>query len=186
MRVISFGLILILATAGCSSTSGSQRAGGRVDNGVIDRPLRDVGAVREDIPDILKAAAEDPYALEGAADCGVLAEELAQLDAALGPDPYASDSRGRERNEAGELVSGALRGLVDLPYRGVIRWLSGAERRERAQTEAVLAGVARRAFLTGAARSADCNAAVQPPPSAAPAAPPAQPDQQANDPPPQP
>jgi hypothetical protein len=51
----------------------------------------------------------------------------------------------------------AIGGVIGLPFRGVIRTLSGADYRERVLADAILSGIARRAFLKGAGRAAGCE-----------------------------
>jgi hypothetical protein len=51
------------------------------------------------------------------------------------------------------LVGGALRSALGLPMRGIVRWISGADRRAKVHARAVLAGIARRSFLKGVART---------------------------------
>ena len=54
--------------------------------------------------------------------------------------------------------AGAIRDAVGLPFRGVVRRLSGAEARDRELRAYVLAGIVRRAFLKGVAQAHDCPA----------------------------
>ena len=57
------------------------------------------------------------------------------------------------------MIAGALRNFTDLPFRGVVRKLSGAEKKQASacETRAIIAGVARRSFLKGVLRST-CDA----------------------------
>ncbi len=55
---------------------------------------------------------------------------------------------------------------LDLPYRGILRRLTGADKRDRARTAAVLAGMVRRAWLKGLARNANCPVVAPQPPAA--------------------
>lgn len=150
--------------SGCTATTyQSQANDGRV-RGAFEQPFRDVSWMRENAPEILVRAAEAPYAL-ASSECGPVLEEVAALDLVLGPDVDAPDDDEEESNTDGAgLLSGAIRGVIGLPYRSIVRRLSGAERRERALREAILAGMVRRAFLKGFANAADCAAAEAPAP----------------------
>lgn len=123
----------------------------------LARPLRDVGVVRERVPEPLANAASSPYAMPASADgrpnCAAINTEIAALDGALGAD---LDLRLRQRDGVGSMVAGAIRSAIDVPYRNVVRRLSGAERREREMRDAIQAGMVRRAFLRGI-RDANCT-----------------------------
>jgi hypothetical protein len=140
-----------LALAGCAT-----RAPGRPGpvEGAVTQPFEDVGLLRGEIPEVLKAAAAGPYELASPADCTKIAAEISALNGVLGADIDASSAKG-DRGPT-KLFVAALRGALGLPFRGVVRQISGAERREEERADAVLAGVSRRAFLKGAARAAGC------------------------------
>lgn len=151
-------LVVILGLAGCATT-GDGPAGpsksGRVE-GVVTRPLKDLGIVRATIPDALTAAAAAPYAIADPVDCPAVAAEIAGLDAVLGPDLDAAQAK--PGGGAGEMLFDTFQGALDIPFRGAVRRLSGAEKRDRARAAAVLAGMVRRAWLKGAAHQAGCAA----------------------------
>jgi hypothetical protein len=153
-----FGLLVV---TGCATTTYSGRAPkGDTVGAAFAQPLRDLSVMREAAPDILTRAAAAPYALDAGAGCASIQHEMAALDSVLGPD---LDAAGRPADksvaDAGELISGAIGSAVGLPYRGIVRKISGAEQRERVLGKAIFAGMVRRAFLRGAARAASCRAA---------------------------
>jgi hypothetical protein len=104
------------------------------------------------------AARAAPYATPEPATCAALAPRIAELDLALGHDLDDPSAMTSLDSMAGALVSGAIRDAVGLPFRGVVRRLSGAEARERELRAYVLAGIVRRAFLKGVAQAHDCPA----------------------------
>lgn len=124
---------------------GEERAVGRV----ATQPIRDLSLVRERAPEVLKRALANPYDQTESA-CPTLRGEIAELDAALGPDLQPG-----EIPHANTLAA-ELAGLVSLPFRGVVRRVTGAERRERALRAAVLAGMVRRGFLKGRLSQMNC------------------------------
>jgi hypothetical protein len=149
--------MLALALAGCASSKSG--------NGVADAattPLSDLNLVRAEIPPVLLAAREKPYALPAAGrGCAELAREIAQLDAVLGADldTPAGEKPGlleRGSDAVGDAATKALRDTAAsvIPFRGWVRRLTGAERYERGVAAAITAGGVRRAFLKGLA--VDC------------------------------
>ena len=115
------------------------------------QPLRDLSVIRTETPQILQKAAEAPYAPSG--DCEIMRQEIADLDKVLGDDIGAVNDGG------GTLITSAVRSAVKLPFSGVIRRITGAHKRDEAYEDALLAGVARRAYRKGA-----MNASTQAPP----------------------
>ena len=96
----------------------------------------------------LVAIVAAPYALPAAPDCAVMATEIGRLDDVLRPDVDApATSPGGLGHAAGQAVGSAVRGAI--PYRWVLRWMTQADRQDRALRQAILAGAARRSFLKG-------------------------------------
>lgn len=129
--------------------------------GAINRPLTDLGIVRTTIPEALQAAGAAPYAATDPTNCPALSAEIARLDEVLGPDLDSKPAK--SEGMASEILLGAFQSALDLPYRGVLRRVTGAEKRDRARTAAVLAGMVRRAWLKGLARNANCPVVAPPP-----------------------
>lgn len=121
----------------------------------VEQPGRDLGLVRDVLPPVLQRAVLSPYELTGVADCAGLQRELADLDVALGADV---DAPGAEESRAGELAADLISGALSLPFRGVVRQVTGAARRDKAYRRAVAAGMVRRGFLKGRAGAIGCAA----------------------------
>jgi len=130
------------------------------------QPFTDFNIARDPIPAPLATAAEAPYGGPDDPSCAALAAAVAELDATLGPDLDAANGADDDRNAA-SMVAGALRSLTTgwIPFRGVLRNLTGAEAHAREAREAILAGAVRRAYLKGYGAHAGCS------PPAAPLAP---------------
>jgi hypothetical protein len=145
--------ILAAALAGCASQP-MPPPGQSGMGDPIAQPFKDLSLIREVAPEVLVQAAAAPY--RPAADCAALRAELAELDKALGPDV--------DRVQAGDGLGGLVRdlisGAVGLPFRGVVRKVSGAEARDRALKAAVLSGMVRRGYLKGASAQLRCGTAV--------------------------
>lgn len=159
VRSLAVLLILTLAGAGCATAPTPAGAPPGAMTTAITQPFHDVGLVNRPVPAVLSAAMAAPYA-PPSRDCAALRSEIAALDLQLGDDVDRPVVGGLS---ATTLIAGALGGAIGLPYRGVIREISGAARRDRTAARAVLAGVARRGFLKGLALVWEC-----PPPEAAP------------------
>lgn len=136
-------------------------------------PLEDLNLRKREIPPLLASAARNPYAKPEKAKCDVVRTEVAQLDELLGPDIEPkevevasaddnfmgiSDVEMPDRQQmisgAGSMVHdgiiGAIRSRTNiLPFRSIIRKISGADRHQRHLAEAYEAGKLRRAYLKG-------------------------------------
>jgi hypothetical protein len=152
---------LAITASGCTTTHAPDKSENSI-GGAVQQPLRDVSLLREEPPEILKRAAAAPYSLKNKPDCGAMLAEIASLDEVLGPDVDKVEvDEGFSINPAG-VAAGAIRGVVGLPFRGVIRMLSGADQRDRVLADAIVSGIARRAFLRGAALVSACQESTKP------------------------
>lgn len=124
--------------------------------GVLTAPLRDVNLMRDKVPKALKTAKAAPYVEPQDATCAELAEMIAPLDAALGPD--VGDGVEAEKNGVGALVFGAMADVTRdvIPFRGVVRRITGASKHDEKVREARQAGHLRRAYLKGFASAKGC------------------------------
>jgi len=136
----AFALLL----AGCESTRE------KVDQNMITRdetrqiaeqPFKDVNLTHDEIPPLLQAAVENPYAPPKPYRCDAIQHEVADLAVVLGPDfddPHDPNS-GVTREKAMDLARNAASSWI--PFRWVVRWASGADRHAREMRRAVLAGI---------------------------------------------
>lgn len=154
-RLILLMVGLACGLAGCATTTQtSSERGADAVSGAVSQPFRDLSLIRKAVPEVLARAAADPYATTTPLDCDAVAREIGELDAILGPDLKAG---GKDKGgDAFDIVSGALGSAFDLPFRGVVRKVSGAEKRDRDAARAVLSGMVRRGFLKGQALTAGC------------------------------
>jgi len=120
------------------------------------QPARDIGIAKKEIPPVLVDAVAQPYALPRRASCGWLREEHARLDDALGPD-FDTDAQVNE-NRAGQLAAAGGEMLVNslIPFRGLVREVSGAASADRRRLAAMNAGLARRGYIRGVAATRGC------------------------------
>jgi hypothetical protein len=139
-------------------------------------PLKDIGLVRPQAPAMLAAMSYPylPVGLDGA--CLQVVYELGALDAMLGPESYAEAPSGREKDRltsergldaAQNAAVGAMRGATDVvPFRGLVRRATGAERAAREADRAMEIGEKRRAFLRGVGSALNCPGVLPAPPDA--------------------
>lgn len=155
--------ILLLLTA-CASQPASKPevsdATGSVVGDAATAPARDLNLMRDEIPPVLQRAMKDAYAKPPLDGCVALAAELAELNAVLGEDFDSRDALQKDGNFASDLVVGAVRSLI--PYRSVLRRISGAHERERRALAAIAAGGVRRAYLKGVGEQRGCAAPAAP------------------------
>jgi hypothetical protein len=119
------------------------------------RPGREsgLGVTGPDTPETLARIQADPYAPPRAPGCDGVSAELADIDAILGPDVDAP--REEKASNVGAMVGGAVKSLI--PYRGVVRLVTGAGKKEQDLVDASMAGSARRGYLRGLQASMNCN-----------------------------
>jgi hypothetical protein len=130
--------------------------------GAVTTPLRDLGMQKTDIPDVLLQALTDPYARPPRRyNCRYLISLVRPLDDALGPDMDllpAGDEDLLKRGKSGVLGTAAdVASSALIPFRGVVRKISGAESHERLVHSAIVAGNVRRAYLKGLGEAKGCN-----------------------------
>ncbi|HWU49697.1 MAG TPA: hypothetical protein VN042_07465 [Asticcacaulis sp.] len=147
---------------------GTMRSSTQQDNNWGDAftaPLEDLNLKRQAIPAILQSAITKPYDLTGLDTCEAIAGEVAQLDALLGADfdeppaPVGDDSMtDKGQRMANHAAVGAVRSASRsiIPFRGIVRKMTGAERHEREVDTAIQAGKVRRAYLKGVGMNKNC------------------------------
>ncbi len=150
-------------------TDGSQMRGSTDENhnwgDAVTAPLEDLNLKRENIPQILADAIEKPYDLTGLDHCEAIAAEVGKLDALLGKDfdepPPPKDDRSMTQkgesmgsNAAVGAVRGAARSII--PFRGLVRQMTGADAHQKQVDTAIQAGKVRRAYLKGVGMNKNC------------------------------
>jgi hypothetical protein len=121
---------------------------------VVETPATDLNLKKDEIPQLLLAAQERPYSLRGLGSCQQIGAAIVQLDGVLGEDIDLPQSENR-RTSPGRVAQSVVGSLI--PFRGIIREVSGANAHDRALRTAILAGVARRSFLKGIGQGKGCR-----------------------------
>jgi hypothetical protein len=100
-----------------------------------------------------------PYASPTALSCNGIAAEIDTLNKVLGSDvdEVVLDAKGRPKTsiDAWAMAQNAAGGFI--PFRGVVRQVSGAEARFQEMKQAILAGFVRRGYLKGMRSQLGCQ-----------------------------
>lgn len=132
---------------------------------VAKTPLRDLGIDGRDIPEALKVAVENPYETRRLKTCNAIIADIAELDGVLGADyDIAVESEDDGPNISAGRIGQKVVGSV-IPFRGILRELTGAADNERALRAAYTAGMARRGFLKGLGMGRGCKYPARPKPA---------------------
>lgn len=158
MRTIAAAMLLPLLL---SSTALAQEKPTTLDKAgnIVRQPARDVGLDKEKIPKVLQEAVENPYAPLPSRSCRNFNIALGDLDAVLGEDFTVGADTNEDRSA--KIAEAVGRTVVNslIPFRGLVREISGAGPAERRLQAAVTAGIARRGYLRGLASAKGCKIA---------------------------
>jgi hypothetical protein len=123
---------------------------------VATQPVRDVGITKSKIPPVLQQAVTAPYAPPRRKSCASLRNELTLLNEALGPDFDENRKKNEDKAEQLALAGGEMVVNSLIPFRGLVREISGAAPADRRKAVAINAGIARRGFIRGLAMARGC------------------------------
>lgn len=165
---LRLSLILVATCFGIASAHAAppgekpQETGAAMGDAVT-QPLADINLKRRAVPPELSAILANPYALDGIRTCRQIIAGVQKLNAVLGDDVdrIEVDPKTRKRREGAVGVTrGVISGLI--PFRSLIREVSGARSAEEDFREAIFAGVIRRGFLKGYGQARRCRAPGRP------------------------
>lgn len=122
-------------------------------------PLNDLGIANKDIPEILLRAVLGPYEMEHMHTCNSMTSEILKLDDVLGDD-YDAYAEGKGGFDVGRAAQGLVGSFI--PFRGVVREVSGAAGKDREMAAAITAGMVRRGFLKGVGQERGCEIPARP------------------------
>lgn len=121
----------------------------------VTQPLSDLNLRNKEIPLILQLAQDEPYNLSELKGCDAIRTEVTRLDQVLGPDANEPAERVGLVNRGLRTGGNVLGGMI--PFRGLVRQVSGAKAEEKRWETAIYAGVARRSFLKGYMAGKSCE-----------------------------
>lgn len=160
----------VLALAGCATSQGQgpdrkaqTASSSRYDETrkqameIGSQPARDMGISKRKVPAVLEDALADPYGIRKLRTCAQLAAAVRTLNEALGPD-YQAGGEYRE-NRAGKLAAAGGKAVINsiIPYRALVREITGAAPADRHMEALIDAGLARRGFLRGVQYKQRCK-----------------------------
>ena len=159
MKLLTTGLFMPLLLSGAAFAQDAEKPRDdtmRKAGTIATQPARDVGLDKEEIPPVLLKAVENPYAAPPARTCKGLTSALGELNAVLGED-FTVGAKANE-NRTGKIAEAVGKTIVNslIPFRGLVREISGAAPQERRLQAAVTAGIARRGYLRGMAATKGC------------------------------
>lgn len=136
-------------------------AAGATAADIAMQPAKDIGVKKTAVPAVLASAQQSPYALADASNCAQMSVALRDLDEVLGAD-YAVE-RLPSGSRAGKIAEAGGRAVVNsiIPFRGIVREVTGAAAADRAMAAAIDAGIARRGFLRGLSTAQGCEPGAQ-------------------------
>ena len=153
---LSVGLAVGLFISPAYAQNGErQRTVAGAAGDAVTQPLEDLNLKSRKIPTVLSLAQHAPYGMEGLQQCLSLQIAIQELDRVLGPDAdEVADEAGVARTalDAGGNFLGGF-----IPFRGVVRTLSGANQKRAEMLAAIYAGVARRSYLKGYSAAKSCS-----------------------------
>lgn len=177
MKRILSAIAFCLASAACATNSNQAPADGEASESATDRaiqrsqdgfsdaalsPLEDVNLKRTKIPEEFKKI-RNPYAVDPEVSCDMIAKEVTTLDGLLGrdwdippPDKKGLSDRAADGASTAFLdaVSSGASGFI--PYRGLVRTVTGANSHATKVRKAYERGSHRRTFLKGIGLMKNC------------------------------
>ncbi|AXB76896.1 hypothetical protein [Novosphingobium sp. P6W] len=130
---------------------------------VAKTPMNDLNVGRDgEIPALLVKATAQPYAMAGLGKCRQIAGAIQELDEVLGPDIDLPQAE-RDRISAGRVGKWVVASFI--PFRGLIREVSGANAQDRKVNAAIQAGLTRRGYLKGLGQAKGCRYPASPAPA---------------------
>jgi hypothetical protein len=120
---------------------------------VAATPINDLNIKKTEIPPLLITAQEKPYDLTGLGSCAALSAAVIEIEKVVGDDIDIT-AVANSNVQAGRVAQSVIGSFI--PFRGVIREVSGASSQDRKLRAAILAGNVRRGFLKGVGLQRGC------------------------------
>jgi hypothetical protein len=148
-----------LALALVAAPASAQKMSGDDVRDVAETPLEDLNLSKDEIAQVLIEAAKNPYVHDSLATCNDIVREVARLDMALGADYdlAGEEDTGIDAKSAAKSVVGSI-----MPFRGLVREITGAAGDKRKAEAAVRAGMVRRGYLKGLGQGRGCEYPARP------------------------
>ena len=179
LAACSTGIDTIIPSASEGDNLATETISGSVKGALeaVKSPFVDLNLTHDDIPEHLQVIAGNPYAVPSPLQCKVVKDELHELDGLLGPDmannadTKKADKDGKDGNflenidyaeEGSHILQKEAIGFVSgkvsiIPFRGVVRHITGASKQAKAYALAYETGKLRRAYLKGLTSALKCE-----------------------------
>lgn len=122
---------------------------------IAETPLEDIGLAKDEIPEELIETVKNPYSKTGTGRCRDIIDQVKELNAVLGDDiDIIREKAGKDvdTTKAAKSLVGSI-----IPFRGIVREISGAADNKRKAQAAIVAGMVRRGYLKGLGQSRGCK-----------------------------
>jgi len=152
------GMAVTVSAAAIAQTAQPEKSDAETAGDVAKQPAEDLNLKKQKIPKALLDIAESPYSLEGIKTCRSIGNAVEKLDKVLGKDLDVVEEEskaGKRRKTAGSIGKSIVGGLI--PFRGLVREITGAAAQKRRYDQAIYAGVVRRSFLKGIGIERGCE-----------------------------
>jgi len=136
----------------------------------VQTPLVDLNIKKDEIPEALQKISGNPYEPPSPLQCKTMRSELVALDTVLGPDmqkgsakakgifdkdmDYTEEGASMIQSEAISFVAGKA---SIIPFRGIVRQITGAAKHSKEVATAYESGKLRRAYLKGLTSAMKCD-----------------------------
>ena len=165
---VSTGLCILLVACSSQQSSKQFKDSGSTQEQIgdaITAPLNDLNIVRTAIPEVLRDAQKNPYAVPKDQSCESIASDVKNLDEVLGADldtPVTSKNPSLVERSVDTISDASISAIKKttegvVPFRNWVRKLSGAERASKTVAAAIAAGGIRRAYLKGIGQAKNCE-----------------------------
>lgn len=157
MRTLWLAMSACAALTACAHTVQPAARDQKNVGSVVAAPLKDIGLVRPEAPKALSDITYPYLAARLDNGCAQISYEISALDSMLGPEFYNRQSGAV--TQAGQAVVGAAEGAASglIPFRGVVRTVTGANKAQAEVERSIEMGVLRRAFLRGYGVALGCT-----------------------------
>lgn len=156
--ITAAGMLLSMTGSAMGQTADPEKSDKETAMDVASQPAEDLNLKKTEIPEELLEIEEAPYSLKGIKNCRDIRDAVKKLDKVLGDDldVIEEDSKSdKRRKTAGSIGKSLIGGLI--PFRGLVREITGAAADKRRYDQAVYAGVVRRSFLKGVGKQRGCS-----------------------------
>ena len=161
--IITLACLLLAVPALAQDRTEPDKNTGDMMGDAVTQPLSDLNLKKKGVPPLLLEIKDNPYDIKGIRTCRQIIAEVKRLDEVMGDDfdRIEVNSRDKKRKTgAAEVTRGLISSLI--PFRALIREVSGARSSDNEYREAIYAGVVRRSYLKGLGTARRCRAPGRP------------------------